>query len=775
MKIDVQVFKGEAPAVSPRNLPVGNAQIAMNTRLQTTDVESWRQFVSTKVLAAFTPSAPVKTIYKLNDVWLSFKEQVDVARGLIPGDTNYFAFLTCPALYAVPQYTTYALATSGAEPYPFATRPLGMPAPTIAPTLVVGVNTAAPSAISVTDDGSNFVTAWTAAGTLPGNREATQEGGFGNPAPCYRLLELGTPGWMYRDFGTADSTSTTFQADFFFEPGMGNWQAGFAIGNDNAGSGARVQIGTNGTNAVFQLGSGILWTDDWVATTLSVITLNASTWYMMKVTTTTNTDGSTTLTASVFNGVTLLATLTLKQSFAKGGFFGLTAHLTTDPQATRYDNIVVTGSGSLNPATVVNTATSYVYTFKGANSWESAPSPASATILRPDGVSVTITTPTTTPYDPLYGITSKIIYRAVSGASGDVFMLVAEIPLATATYIDVLDDAVIATPGTPLPSEDWDLPPPTMEGIIALPNNCMAGFFKNQLCLSAQGFPHAWPVRQRLTTDTDIVSIRNIDNTIVVTTKAFVYTASGNDPASYSMSQPGEAQACIAKRGTVYVDGYGVVFPSPDGFQVCSGSAGNVRNATAGIFTKPQWEALNPTSVIAAVYDGIMFFWFDGSNPDSGYALDTKQGGFGLIRLSHHITASFVDPLTDSLYLVLDVNSEPVEALLPIASTAVTAGPLTIFKFDAHATDRIRLLWRDRLNLMPFETTMHFAKVEAEEYSNLVFRVYADGVLIYTKRITSPAGFRIPALNTYQSYEGELVGTSRGRSLQIAQEVTELS
>jgi hypothetical protein len=139
----------------------------------------------------------------------------------------------------------------------------------------------------------------------------------------------------------------------------------------------------------------------------------------------------------------------------------------------------------------------------------------------------------------------------------------------------------------------------------------MAGFFANQLCLSAVGHPHAWPVKYRLTTETDIVAIANIDNVIIIGTKSRVQTAAGNDPANYSMSQPGEAQACVSKRSMVYLDGYGVVFASPDGYQVCAGSAGNVKNATEGLFTKQQWQALKPATMIAAVYDGVLYFWYD--------------------------------------------------------------------------------------------------------------------------------------------------------------------
>lgn len=52
------------------------------------------------------------------------------------------------------------------------------------------------------------------------------------------------------------------------------------------------------------------------------------------------------------------------------------------------------GSTGYVPA---NLATNYVYTFVNDLGEESAPSEASATILRPDGISVTVTTPVVVP------------------------------------------------------------------------------------------------------------------------------------------------------------------------------------------------------------------------------------------------------------------------------------------------------------------------------------------------------------------------------------------
>lgn len=771
MKFSITSFRGEAPRVTPRELPDNAAQEATNCRLQTGDLESWRQFLLSKTLAN---TGTVQTIYLLNGAWLSWNAQVDVARGVIPGDTTFRTFLTAPGTYTTPRYTTYALATTGAEPYPVTTLPLGVPEPDTAPTLVVGVNPAADTAVSVTDDGSNIATAWTIAGTLPGNREATQDAVNGNPAPCYRMLEQGTPGWMYRDFGTEDNTATTFDCDFYFETGSGNHQAGFAVGNTAAGGGARVQIGTNGTTAVFQIGTGDVWSADWVATSLMGLTMVGAHWYHMTITTLTNREDTTTVTAKCYDGATLMGTLTLRQPFQKGGFHGLTMHLTTDTQATRYDNIVVTGSGSLNPAIPVNTAMSYVYTFINNLGEESAPSPVSSTVLRPDGVQVTITTPTAAPggTDPLYNIVSKRIYRAVTGSGGTVYKEVTTIALATATYVDTKEDD--ETGPNILESEDWDLPPATLQGIIALPNGIMAGFFGNQLCFSARARPHAWPVLYRLPTDTDIVAIANIDNTVVIGTKSFVYTATGNDPASYSMSQPGAAQACVSKRSMRYLDKVGVVFASPDGYMVCRGSAGKVDNATEGIFTRRQWEALVPSSIIAGVHDSVLHFFFTGTTPDAGYALDAKPNGFGLIRLSYHATALHSDPLTDGFYLVLDVNNEPTDSDLPVASTAVTPNGLKIFQFDAGASNMV-FRWRGKLNLTAYPLALTIAQVRALSYSNLLFRVYADGAVIHEQVVSNDKEFTLPALDTYGSYEFEFMGTSTARSGQAAEDVLELT
>ena len=133
----------------------------------TGDLTAWKQFTTTKALAN---SGAVKTIYLLNGAWLSWEDDVEVARGFIPGDTTFRVYLTCApnAPYASPQFTNYTMATSGTEPWPFATRPLGVPPPDAVPTVVLGVdNSPVTFSVNVTDTGDTLATAWEVSPTVP--------------------------------------------------------------------------------------------------------------------------------------------------------------------------------------------------------------------------------------------------------------------------------------------------------------------------------------------------------------------------------------------------------------------------------------------------------------------------------------------------------------------------------------------------------------------------------------------------------------------------------
>ena len=134
MKLSTPSFRGMAPRVTPRGLPDNASQEAINSKLLTGDLESWKRPALAKQLVEPGSSGPIESIFLLKDKWLSFAAQVEVARGIIPGDDTFRTYIT--GLDA-PRFTNYDLATTGPEPFPVETRLLGVPAPSDAPSLVL--------------------------------------------------------------------------------------------------------------------------------------------------------------------------------------------------------------------------------------------------------------------------------------------------------------------------------------------------------------------------------------------------------------------------------------------------------------------------------------------------------------------------------------------------------------------------------------------------------------------------------------------------------------
>lgn len=781
MRKAIESFRGEAPRVTPRALPDNAAQTALNAKLLSGDLEAWRQFALDHVLAN-TGSHPAQTLSRIggpSGSWMSWDTVVDVARGTTPGDTTYRTYLTGPDQYAEPRFTTLALATTGSEPFPVATRPLGVPAPTTTPSLVTGIDPNATTfSVNVLDEGDALATSWVKNSPLGGSTAAivSQDATTGNPAPSYKVLydEIHNEGeqpFLYRNFGTAGAASIHASCDFLLDfYGQAIFQLASSLGGDG------IQVRYQAGFLMIHTSSG--WSPYAVAEAarVAVTPLPGGTWYTLTADISSNADGTKTVTAGLYAGSGQLGTVTATVTANFGNYCGFTNGTPDDlpPAATWYDNILVQATGSTG-YTPTNLATAYVFTFVNDLSQESAPSLPSATVLRPDGIAVTVTTATTGP-DAGYGVTAKRIYRAVTGSTGTAYQFVSETPLAQADFVDTLTDTEL---GEVLPSDLWALPPSDLEGILALPNGVMAGFSKNQLCLSAQNHPHAWPVQYRLNTDTKIVGIGNVDTTVVIGTESFVYVASGNDPAAYSMSKTEVPYACVSKLSIAYLTGIGVVFAGPDGLMAVVG-IGQVRNLTESVFTRDQWQALVPSSMRAVAHNDIYWMFYDTGMVRGCYAIDMKATGFGVVEMAFHASAAYVDPVEDKMYLALDSVDEPADTYLPLPADPPTpADGKTVFEFEGHTTEKMVYRWRSKLWLMDHPSYLSIAQVRAHDYDNLLVRFYADGEQIHEEVIESEAEFTLPAAgpgaeDSYTEFEVELLGTSRVRLVQAADDVNEL-
>jgi hypothetical protein len=610
MRIAVKGFRGMAPRVAPHELPPNAAQVAINARLQSGDLEAWRQFLEVERLA-ITP----RTVYLLHDRWLAWESDVDVARAPIPGDDTFRVYLTGPDEYDRPQWTNYSMAfqSPGGTP-PVLTRPIGVPASDSAPTLEVGVDPSPTTfSIDTLDDDASLATAWSTNPALnSGGRVALvdQQSGY------YRVRydenrDPGQEAYAYRNFGVRGVQVLKVTGTFQFAGDTGYRQAGYIVGADGTGAG----VGVVYEQGVLSIRKPATWGVQFqtaILATVNLTPLAAGTPYNIEIVVVANEDGTKTVSATIFDGSNnQLATLTATNNFTDGDYCGFANGASADAGSafqTNYSAYHVQASGSVDSQTV-NVATSYVFTFVNDLGEQSAPSPPSRTILRPDGVSVTVTTPVGLPtgIDPAYGIEAKRIYRAVTGPTGSIFRFVAEIPLATADYVDTLN---VEDLGEALESEDFDLPPDDLQGILALPNGIMVGFRRNQLCFSAQNRPHAWPVAYRINLDTDIVGIGAIDTAVVVGTKSFPYVAQGQTPADYVAAKLEYPVACVSKRSVAYVTGLGVCMATPDGYMAISG-VGQPVNITRALFTREQWQALRPETILGIAHDDVLHFWFD--------------------------------------------------------------------------------------------------------------------------------------------------------------------
>ena len=234
------------------------------------------------------------------------------------------------------------------------------------------------------------------------------------------------------------------------------------------------------------------------------------------------------------------------------------------------------------------------------------------------------------------------IYRTAGTLSS--FQLVAEIS-PSATYNDTLTDAQIA--GDDLISGDWALPPTDLKGVITLPSGALAGFSGNELCFSEPFQLHAWPTRYRLRSTWPIVGVESYQSGLVAGTNGNPLLVIGLDPGDMRAEPVEGVYPCLSKKSVIsLVDA--VAFASESGF-VQIGDGG-VDVLTKDWFTRTEWAAYEPSTMIAAAVRGRIYI-----RPQPGVTQDLMifdfLDGTGLTFGSYPISALFADPISGKLYL----------------------------------------------------------------------------------------------------------------------------
>jgi hypothetical protein len=313
---------------------------------------------------------------------------------------------------------------------------------------------------------------------------------------------------------------------------------------------------------------------------------------------------------------------------------------------------------------------------------------------------------------------------------------------------DIDSDAVAAS--EEIPSTNWYPPPTGLHSIVNHPGSFMIGATGNEIAPSEAGLQHAFNPFNRHTIPYDIVGLGITGQGVLILTGAGLWFAAGTAPDSLGPPEKVEAdQSCVSKRSIFDFNG-AVGFASPDGLYAYGmGTAGGL---TSGLFSRDQWQALNPASMLCAYHDGKIFVFYD-NGTKGGFVIYPGETATK-IDLEFHATAVFVDEETDTLYLTVGDK---------------------IVAYEGSATLMEQATWRGRVERTPHHCCPAAAVVRATGYP-LTLNLYVDGLLKYSKEVASQSPFRLPAGYLADRFEVECVvaGGIEVLEIVVAESMTDL-
>lgn len=269
-------------------------------------------------------------------------------------------------------------------------------------------------------------------------------------------------------------------------------------------------------------------------------------------------------------------------------------------------------------------ARAYLYTWVTAYGEEGPPSPPTTVTGWANGTwSIGLYTPPPDEMGVTRNITSINLYRTVPSLTGQAtYFLVANIPVGTLTYTDIITDDVVAL-NTQLPSTNWFPPPEGLQGMCSMPNGMIVGFKGNELWFCEPYRPHAWPPNYVQTTEFPIIGIGVVGQSVVAATSSNPYYSTGVNPASMAMNKLPVVEPCISRRSVLGTE-KGVYYHSPNGLiQVTA--AGAPSNITEMWVTRDKWAKLVPAKNVRAIQLSGCYFAFGSTN---GSDVSVAQQGY---------------------------------------------------------------------------------------------------------------------------------------------------
>lgn len=354
-------------------------------------------------------------------------------------------------------------------------------------------------------------------------------------------------------------------------------------------------------------------------------------------------------------------------------------------------------------------------------------------------------------------ITKWRLYRSNTGSAVSAFQFVAEGDIATRTYLDSQRGEDL---GEVCPTTTWLEPPfrrdpagaakgtaPYLRGAVGMPNGIVAGFIDNFVAFCEPYHHYAWPVEYQITTEHPIVGLGVFGQSLFVGTMGRPYIMSGADSANISAQQLPADQACVSRRSICGV-GNGVIYASPDG--LCLATVSGVELLTGELWAREDWQKLNPHEIVAAVHEGVYYFW----TANVSFALDFASRRLG--RLDVWPTAVFIDALTDHLYAAVGAR---------VMQLFGDKGP---YKRNAQ--------WASGPAQLPSPTPLAWMQVDADyglAENPVTVRWFGDGELRHEAHFTDLAPQRLPP-GRYMEHRVEVDTSLRVTKVMLAGDTSEL-
>ena len=469
-----------------------------------------------------------------------------------------------------------------------------------------------------------------------------------------------------------------------------------------------------------------------------------------------------------------------------------------------------TTAPTLVPSSTSPTVETRAYVYTNVSSFgsvkeESGPSPAATVTVTNTGATVTVSGFSAAPTMG-YNITHRRIYRTITGASTVIYSFVAEIPVATSSYVD---NKTVTQLGSELPSLFWEPPPDDLKGLVAMPNGILAGFKGNQVWFSEPYYPHAWPAQYMLTVDFNIVGLGVYQQTLVVLTTSFPYLISGVSPISMSQQKLPIPQPCVSKK-SIASDQFGVLYASPNG--LVSIGAGTQDVITVPLYTRDEWQELNPHTLVGMIYNNMYLGFY--TQVTTTRAIVLSRGDIPpLIELDFPARSVFVDRSTADIFAVSNIDNKVYQldasainfttyewlskkfalpnpmnfAAIKVSADFAFMGNLDAYNayvaeikainaelFLDYAGNVEGQLNTNYINELSFNGSLLLDIPEEGTTRYITVIVYADGTQIFTADVLSPEPIRMPAAQKAYVYEIRVSGNTPVRMVAMANSIGEL-